>query len=219
MARYTLPRRGSSKHCWITPDGMINFPQPVIARLGWQIKQPIRVDAIKTVLWLLFVVDEQSDEGHSLQALNRNGKGGSGGKLSCRGITRSLLKSRVELPCYGLQPIYPSHNQTDLVLMLEEPNWIGFDFDMAGCQSIPAKTRGVYEIISHNDVLKIGESNDVQSRIRDEHLKNDALVRGAKSARYMAVADKEEALLIEHVLLSDHEEKHGILPQFNRIKA
>jgi hypothetical protein len=217
MPRITLPRIGGSDQPWITPDGIISFPQPVIARLGWQIGQRIRVDYIRKPLCLFFTLDETGRLGFTLHYLNRTSTGGSGGKICCARLAKTVLRPRLALPIYGLSPIYPDHTVADLVLMLEEPDWSPFDFTMAGCEALPADALGVYEILSHNDKLRIGEGI-VQARIR-EHLKNDHLARAAKTARYVVAADKEESLLIEHVLLSDYEDKKGVLPQFNRVKA
>jgi hypothetical protein len=217
MPRITMPRSGGSDQCWITADGIISFPKPVIARLGWQMGQRIRVDYIRKPLWLLFSIDEVGRLGFALHALNRNGTSGSGGKMRCARLAKTVLRPSVALPVYGLSPVFPDHTVADLVLMLEEPDWIPFEFTMAGCQALPPDVLGVYQISSHNDILRIGEGN-VPARIR-EHLKNDHLVRAAKSARYMVAADKEESVLIEHVLLCIYEEKNGALPQFNRVKA
>jgi hypothetical protein len=179
--------------------------------------QRIRVDYIRKPLWLLFSLDEAGRLGFALHYLNRNGTGGSGGKMRCVRLAKTVLRPHVALPLYGLPPVFPNHMVADLVLMLEEPDWIPFEFTMAGCQALPADVLGVYEISSHNDILRIGEGV-VQSRIR-EHLKNDHLVRAARTARYMVAADKEESILIERVLLSLYEERNGALPQFNRVKA
>ena len=64
---------------------------------------------------------------------------------------------------------------------------------------------GTVEFLAVQEKLKIGPTN-VESRVK-QHLRDERLVRTAKSARYMLVADKEETCLVGHIPLSDYIEQ------------
>ena len=219
MTRITMPRHGGERNVWIDlATGVINFPRAVMERLGWQIGQHIEVSYLLKPMVLLFRVDETGEIGYALHYLNRTGTGGSGGKIRCAKLARLVLRPRFSQPVlYGLEPIYPTAIDADLALFLERPDWIPIDFDMASCQAVSEDTLGVYEVLGPNAELRIGEGN-VRLRLK-EHLKVEALVRAAKGVRYFQALDKEDSVVLEHLLLSEFEARDGALPQYNRIKA
>ncbi len=211
---------GNSVTCSVSANGTMSFPQSIIERVGWRVNHKIAVSYIPEPLVVLLRPAEANRPGFTLSynTQDQMGRGKPGGRLSCSKFTREILRPRLALPARGISPIILRNGQVQLALMLESPAWITESFSMAGCQNIPARIKGVYQLIgAEHQILRIGEGA-IQARIR-EHLKDERLARVANEIRYCVLADKEETSTIEKVLIAEYEAEYGELPPFNRIRA
>ena len=225
MPRIEVVRVGMSNRVSLDPDGTFAFPRRVMERLGWHVPSRVRVEYLldkhhpAVPLLMFFSIDEDAyNQGYSLSYLYRNDTGGTGGKIRCTRLAKQIIAPRIALPIFEIAPIYPATNLCDVVLMLSTPTWTKLEFTMAGVQSVPTNQLGVYHILGDEDKpVKIGQGV-VSSRLQ-QHLKDDRFVRAGKSARYLLVSEKEDAVTLEQVCLAQHENLYGVLPELNPIRA
>lgn len=227
MPRISAPRVGMSNQVSIASNGIFTFPRRVIERVGWIHSTRISVDYLidrkidDFPLVLFLNVDKSADgKGFTLSPLGGNASL-SGGKISCSLLTRMIIAPRVSLPITNIDPIYPVSNLADLILMLTEPKWKTIEFTMAGAMLIGGsgeEVKGTYELLGTNGtILRVGEGN-IQSRVR-EHLKDERILRHVRQVRYFPVTEKNDAEVMEQILLARYETHFGKLPILNSIRA
>ncbi len=208
---------GRSHLCSVSTTGTIKCPQKVMARTGWTSGERVGVEYIERPLVLLFQRVCPDCDGFVLSPANRGKSGTSGGKLSCSRLANQVLRQRVALPLEGLPPLHLPNTPFQLALLLEPIAWEQVAFSHAGCDTLPPRSMGVYRVLSGSGrVLRIGEGQ-LLSRLR-EHLLNSALSRSARVFQWTGLP-KDDAVLLERVLLSDHLREYGELPKFNKIHA
>jgi hypothetical protein len=217
MSPVELLPMGKIANCAINQDGTISLPQRVIDALGWRIGEEIAASYIPSPITLLLRVARDGRPGYKLSYLSRNGRARSGGKLNCRAFTKHILRPRIPLPQRNIPPALLRNGDYELALLFESIPWKSVECSMAGCQQIPADVTGVYQLLGGDQMpLKIGEGV-VQNRFR-EHLRDERLVRQARTLQYV-VLPKEDSVVLEKVLLALYEAAHQTLPPFNTIRA
>jgi hypothetical protein len=209
---------GKATTCAIGETGTISFHQRTLDRLGWQAGNEIALQYIASPLTLLLREADSECPGFKLSYWGRSGNQRFGGKITCVRLANTVLRSRVALPIRDIEPIVFTYLQRQhLALILVDPPWMETAFSMAGCQTLAAEQTGVYQLLSaDNTVLRIGQGN-LQLRLR-EHLKDDQLVYNTRQVRYLSM-EKDDAILMERILLAQHEAALGELPAFNPIHA
>lgn len=209
---------GKSRDCSISKSGTIRLPQPVMERLGWQAGDDIVLDYIKEpVLVLLLQKAGEDQNGFRLSYIDHKRKATAGGKVTASRLAKWVLNPRLVLPLMNLKPIYFKNGAFELALILQEIPWQTVTFDKAGSQQMPTDEIGTYRLIgSDRSVQRIGEGNLRQRML--EHLSDDHLVRMTRFLQYITL-DKEDAVIVERILLSQHEAQHETLPPFNAIHA
>ncbi len=227
MPRKVWVRAGMSDNVSLDPIGTFSFPKRVMERLGWIVPSRVRVEYLvdkkhaevpPTIFFSIY--EDGNEQGYSLSLLYRrkHGDGGSGGKVRCVSLAKTVIAPRVALPIIDIVPIYPATNLCDVILMLSDPTWTYVDFTMAGVQSVQSSQLGVYQILDDDDKpLKIGQGN-VSMRLL-QHLKDDRFVRSGKLARFFPVSEKKNAVVLEQVFIAQHENVHHKLPELNSIRA
>jgi bifunctional DNA-binding transcriptional regulator/antitoxin component of YhaV-PrlF toxin-antitoxin module len=212
-----LVPKGTGKTCTITEEGRIVLPQYVLDQLDWQYGSKIAVSYILEPLTLLLRRDDGA-LGFTLTYANRTANGKGGGKITCSRFANEVLRTRMAFPLRGIKPIILEGNDYQLALMIQTPEWEQVEFSQTGCQSIPTRVQGVYELLSSDGmVLRVGEGS-ISSRIK-HHLKNEQLAQNVKTVRYFTLVDKDESGILEQILLGKHKAEYGKLPQFNLIRA
>jgi hypothetical protein len=204
---------GSRSTCRLGADGRLSIPQAVLDDLGWRVRE--RFELFYTKDPLIMHITPHPHE-YILRSLN-TGDNPSGGLLTFSGFANNIASPRVKLPKERLLPI-PVPKREGLTLMLSEPLWVEKPFSAAGSQSVNSDVIGVYRIRnSRNHTLRIGQGN-IRSRI-NEHLRNDAIVKKAKTFQHAKVDPERDIEFIERVLLARFVQKYGELPEFNPIQA
>jgi hypothetical protein len=207
-----------SQTCTINEGGTISFPHSIWQRLSWQLPCKIAVTYIDSPLTLLLRRADISETGFTLAYQARPATARTGAKITCSRFANEVLRTRVVLPLRGITPIFPTGGKYQLALILRQPMWITEDFSQAGAQRIQGDFQGVYQLIdSAGSTLRIGEGN-ISSRIRD-HLKTENFVRNIRSVQYIALGDKEEASVMEGILIAQYENENGHLPSLNLIRS
>lgn len=217
MSPVELLPMGKISNCGVNQDGTISLPQHVIEALGWRIGDEIAASYIPSPVTLLLRVARDGRPGYKLSYLSRSGRVRRGGKLNCRAFTTHILRPRVPLPQRDIPPALLHSGDYELALLFEAVPWKTVECSMAGCQQLPADNIGIYQLLGGDQaVLKIGEGV-LQNRLR-EHLRDERLVRQARTLQYL-VLPKEDSVVLEKVLLALYEAEHQALPPFNAIRA
>ena len=208
---------GKSETCSIAKDGTVSFPQRILDAIGWRAGDEIATSYIPIPLTLLLRVTNDGRPGFKLSYLARTGNKKTGGKLNLSAFVNNIMRHQVILPRTGIKPAYLASGAYQLALVLEEIHWQDAEFNVSGIQLVPEDMMGVYEILGTDQVvLRIGEGF-LQSRLR-EHLKDDRLRQVGRRVRYLAV-NKDDAVILEKVLLALHELDHSSLPPFNLMRS
>lgn len=216
---------GKSRDCTIYPEGIIAFSQPVISVVGWQAGHEITISTVRELpLCFLFRRASHDGRGYILSFLNKANIGGSGGKLTCRRIIGTMVHPAIALPLRNIQPVYLEIDRKlglkpyQMAFLLAEPRWTAIEFNALGADGVPSRLSGVYQVLGGDDkVLRVGQGF-IQSRMR-ENLKIGDL-RAARRFLYFPLSNKEDMLLLEHILLQRHKQENGgQLPPGNRITA
>ncbi len=209
---------GSDNSCSISENGTISFPKAVWQRLGWEVPCKIAVTYIAQPLTLLLRRAENDQPGFSLSYQNRQITSRSGVKITCSRFASYVLRTQVVLPIRGLIPTFPENGRYQLALMLQHPTWVTEDFSQAGLKQIANDVKGIYQLLdSTGSIIRIGEGA-VGNRIR-EHLKDERFAVQVKFVQYLVLSDKDEASVMEKILIAQHETEFGRLPTFNALRA
>ncbi|MEL6403346.1 MAG: GIY-YIG nuclease family protein [Chloroflexota bacterium] len=211
----SLHPMGKSDYCSVHSDGMITLPDVVVRRIGWTpgVRQKIVVDFILDPVTLLFRKAEGGRAGFTLSYLNKNGDSISGGKISCSAFINQYVKPKLILPIRDLVPIYDV-SPYNLALLLEQPDWCRVPFSKSGQTEIDGSAIGIYQLLGHHDhQLYVGIGN-IAERF-NAHLRRDDMVSVGRQFEYHII-QREDALLLEKILMALHESEFGDVPEFNQ---
>lgn len=141
--------------CNIYPEGLITFSQIVLDQVQWHTRQQITISNLRDLpLTLLFRLADPDAQGFILSYLNRTSVGGSGGKLSCRHIVKTILSPSLALPLKDIPPIYLDVDKKSkikpyqIALLLAEPIWIDVEFTATSAENFPQRLMGVYQVVN-----------------------------------------------------------------------
>lgn len=211
---------GGSDWFRILAGGAMLIPDTAMKRLKWSPGDRVFLEykeSEPTTLEVYLANHEKNGFRMSLghrTGNDANGPVGKGGKITCYQFTRNTLAKRVSLPLHNLYPIFVENGGLHLAIILEQISWIEMEFSKAEAQKVPTDIVGVYQILSGDGkVIKIGEG--VVRKRTEDHLKDEALAKAGRSFRYFRQVDKDESARMERILLAEHEQIWGCLPQFN----
>lgn len=199
----------------IQKNGTVSLSQGVCTRLGYETGDSILLYYIERgplVILLKKVVDDEDTL--TLSYLNKNASGTSGGQMRSKPFYDKVLKPRVRLPKSRLRPIFPDNWHYDLGVFIEEVQWERVDFSRNGYELVEKDRLGVYRLLdSGNNLLRYGEGN-LANRMA-EHLKESTFVEQVRSFEWTYVYLKQDAQIIERLLLEQYVEQYGSLPPLN----
>ncbi len=144
-----LPK-GKSRYIVLSPSGELIIPAYTVQRLRWVIGTKIRVSYLESPLILVLEhVDDES--GYTLHSIGHDADSDSSSKIRIAKLVNDVLRVRIKLPMRGLEAIHlpaSTSHKHELAIMLEPWDWNETTFDVSGCEFIPSKSVGLYEILS-----------------------------------------------------------------------
>jgi hypothetical protein len=205
------------KACSVSRAG-IGAPQSVAEQAGWkQGQDKVEIGYIPDVKCVLVSKSSKSDDGFLVGYANTRSK--TGARIACQSFCREYLQAVTILPKRHLMPVIFSDDKWRVPLFLEELPWLTEEFSKKGCEGIKNDAVGVYELLGRqNAILRVGEGK-LRERL-DAHLRDRLrFLPTTKAFRYFSVASKEDAELLERILIAQHEAKMGVLPPLNEIRS
>lgn len=208
-------RNTGSTTVGIQKDGTLSLSRGVCNRLGYKPGDSILFYYIdKGPLLILLKKVQAEPDTFRLSYLYKSSSGESGCKIRSKPFYDEVLKPRVRLPKVHLKPIIPNNWIYDVGVFIEDIDWQRAEFSRNGRETIDKNRIAVYRLISSREkILRFGEGN-LLDRFAD-HLGDTTLVKEVSFIEWAYVRDKEDAQIIQRLLLEQYINQYGVLPELN----
>ncbi len=212
-----ISAKARQKSCSVSRSG-IGMPQTVVEQGGWhQGKDKVEIGYISDAKCILISKNSKNTDAFLVGYANTRFL--TGARISCQAFTRGYLQAVVVLPIRNITPIIFSHDKWRLALILEELPWQTGEFSKKGVENIDNNLLGVYQLLGRqNTVLRIGEGK-IKQRLNSHLADHRKLIPIVKAFRFATITMKEDAELLEKILIASYEAETGIIPPLNEIRA
>jgi hypothetical protein len=212
-----ISARARQKGCSVSRAG-IGAPQPVVEQAGWkQGQHKVEIGFIPDVKCILLSGPSESEEGFLVAYANSRSK--TGARIACQAFARVYLQAITVLPKRNLTAIVLREEKWRLALFLENIPWQTEEFTKKGAESVDNDILGVYQLLGRQGVvLRVGEGK-IRERLASHLSDHMRFMPVVKSFRYARLNMKEDAELLEKILIANYEGETGVLPPLNEIRA
>lgn len=196
----------------------IGVPQSVVDQTGWkQGKDKVEVGFIPDALCVLLGKSSESVDAFLVSYANARSK--TGARIACQAFARNYLQALVALPKRNITPIVFGHDKWCVALLLEDVKWEHQEFSKAGADAVPKGWLGIYRLLGKRSaVLRIGEGI-IRERVSSHLHDHVRFMPEVKNFQYARIAQKEDAEIMEKVLIAQYEADTGAIPPLNEIHA
>ena len=196
----------------------IGLPQPVVQQTGWrQGRDKVEIGYIPDAKVILIGKPSESEDSFLVAYANTRSK--TGARIACQSFCRSYLQAVVVLPKRNLIPVIFDDEKWCTALFLEDLPWETEEFTKKGVEAVNNKTVGVYELLGRRTtVLRVGEGK-IRERINAHLGDHVRFMPSVKSFRYAPLTMKEDAQLLERILIAQYEAYAGAIPPLNEIRS
>ena len=166
---------------------------------------------------ILVSKSSESTDGFLVAYANTRSK--TGARIACQSFTRGYLQAVVVLPKRNLTPIFFPDEKWRFALILEELPWQTEEFTKKGAESVNSDVLGVYQLLGrHSTILRIGEGK-IKERVNSHLADHVRFMPVVKAFRYTPMTMKEDAELLEKILIAQYEAEMGAIPPLNEIRS
>jgi hypothetical protein len=211
-----ISAKSMRKACSVSRAG-VGAPQSIVEQAGWkQGQDKVEIGFISDATCVLISKPSQSDDAFLVSFANKRTQ--TGARIACEAFARNYLQALTVLP-KRIAPIVFSDGNWRVALFLEDLLWQTDEFAKKGVENVSGDAIGVYQLLGRGGaVLRVGEGK-IRERMNahlGDHLR---LMPSVKMFRYITVKMKEDAELLEKILIAKYEADAGVLPALNEIRS
>lgn len=212
-----ISAKSRQKACTVS-RAAIGAPQSVVEQAGWhQGEDKVDVGYIPDVKIILISKPSDSEEAFRVTYANTRSK--TGGRIACQSFCRGYLQAVVVLPKRNLIPIFFSDDKWRIALSLEDLPWQTEEFTKKGAETVNNEILGVYQLLGRQStVLRVGEGK-IKERVNAHLTDHIRFMPSVKAFRYVPLTMKEDAELLEKILIAQYEGETGAILPLNEIRS
>lgn len=212
-----ISAKSRQKSCSVSRAG-IGIPQTIVQQMGWaQGKDKVEIGFIPDAKCVLISKPSKSPDAFLVAYANTRSR--TGARIACQSFCRNYLSALTVLPNRRLTPVLFSDEKYRVALILEELPWQTEEFSKKGVGNVSNDVLGVYQLLGRqNAILRIGEGK-VRERVNAHLLDHVRFLSVVKNFRYFQIILKEDAELLERILIAKYEAETGVLPPLNDIRS
>ena len=212
-----ISAKARQKACSVARAG-IGVPQGVIEQAGWhQGKDKVEIGYIPDVKCILISKPLDSEDAFLITYANTRSK--TGGRISCGAFCRGYLQAVVVLPKRNLIPTIFGDDKWRVAILLEDLPWQTEEFTKKGVENVTNNILGIYQLLGRQStILRVGEGK-IKERLNAHLADHLRFTPSVKAFRYARLTAKEDAELLERILIAEYEGETGAIPPLNEIRA
>lgn len=217
MCPIKISAKSRQKTCSVSRAG-IGIPQAIVEQVRWkQGEAKVEIAFIPDVKCILVSKPIKNEDAFVVSYANASRK--TGARISCQAFVRNYLQAIVTLPKRVVPVIIKNDSRWCIALMLEEIEWEVEEFSKIGCEKVPRDGSGIYQLLGKgNAVLRVGEGR-IKERINSHLQDHVRFLPAVKNFRFARINAKEDAELMEKILIFRYEAETGVIPPLNETHA